>query len=239
MNAIILAAGLGSRFGEITKNTHKSLLPVGGKPNIERTIEYLIDFGIQDITIITGYLSDSFGYLSSKYPKIKFINNEHYRDYNNLYTFSLALDHFSDTYVIDADVVLLENIFAQHDTSVYYTLLREQSDSKEWIPVVDEEGVVQRMEVSSSHQPSMLGISYWSRQDAKTITQHYQSYMAEGILSDPKMYWDNIPVDCLDKLTVKTYVVDESLVDEMDTVENYEQIKRKYEKKQTNVVESL
>ena len=40
MNAIILAAGLGSRLKDITQKTHKALLKVFDEPNIERTIKY-------------------------------------------------------------------------------------------------------------------------------------------------------------------------------------------------------
>ena len=38
MNAIILAAGLGSRLKELTKNKHKALFEIEGVPNIERTL---------------------------------------------------------------------------------------------------------------------------------------------------------------------------------------------------------
>ena len=51
MNAIILAAGLGSRFKDITKKEHKSLLKIGDKPNLERTIEYLTDAKVEKIII--------------------------------------------------------------------------------------------------------------------------------------------------------------------------------------------
>ncbi|MGC6396742.1 NTP transferase domain-containing protein, partial [Pasteurella multocida] len=56
MNAIILAAGLGSRFKDVTKKIHKSLLPINGIPNIENTIQNLIEAGIDDIYIVTGHL---------------------------------------------------------------------------------------------------------------------------------------------------------------------------------------
>ena len=58
MNAIILAAGLGSRFKDITKKEHKSLLKIGDKPNLERTIEYLTDVKVEKIIIVVGYSLD-------------------------------------------------------------------------------------------------------------------------------------------------------------------------------------
>ncbi|WP_158076055.1 NTP transferase domain-containing protein, partial [Rodentibacter trehalosifermentans] len=67
MNAIILAAGLGSRFKEVSKNTHKALLPINGLPNIERTIKFLKQADINDIYIVTGHLAKQFDYLSEKY----------------------------------------------------------------------------------------------------------------------------------------------------------------------------
>ena len=53
MNAIILAAGLGSRFKDITQSTHKSLLDIHGTPNLERTLAFLQQANINKIVIIT------------------------------------------------------------------------------------------------------------------------------------------------------------------------------------------
>ena len=84
MNAIILAAGLGSRFKDITKKEHKSLLKIGGKPNLERTIEYLTDAKVEKIIIVVGYLKEKFDYLKEKYGDIiEFVYNDKYREYNN------------------------------------------------------------------------------------------------------------------------------------------------------------
>ncbi len=229
MNAIILAAGLGSRFGEVTQKTHKSLLPIGDKPNIERTIGYLIEFGIEQIIIVVGYLSESFAYLEEKYPQVKLVYNEHYKDYNNIYTFYMASEYFSDSFVIDADVVMLQNVFAQNDTSVYYTLLREESEDKEWIPVIGENGYVTQMEISNAQKPSMLGISFWKKSDCDVIKNALPKYMTQETLENPKLYWENIQIDNFDKLKLKTYQVDENLVGEMDNVDNYNAIKAKLE----------
>ncbi len=60
MIGIILAAGKGSRLGSITKNNHKSLLLIKGKPLIEYQIDAFSEAGIDEIFIITGYNSHLF-----------------------------------------------------------------------------------------------------------------------------------------------------------------------------------
>lgn len=67
MNAIILAAGLGSRFKAITQSTHKALLDIHGTPNLERTLAFLQQANIDKIVIISGHLHEQFEYLKKKY----------------------------------------------------------------------------------------------------------------------------------------------------------------------------
>lgn len=52
MNAIILAAGKGSRMRKDGYSTPKPLLPILGVPNLERTVWMLHEFGIEDITVL-------------------------------------------------------------------------------------------------------------------------------------------------------------------------------------------
>lgn len=223
MNAIILAAGIGSRFKDITKNNHKALLPVGGMPNIERTINYLNDFGIDQITIVIGHMSGLFSYLSNKY-NCKLVFNEKYKDYNNIYSLYCALGDLNDTLVIDADVVLFENIFVKKDFSLYYTILRPKSDNLEWVPVMNLDGRVTDINITSDHKPSMLGISYWNSVACDRIKAEYDKYMNPQTLLNPKLYWDNIPLNLLDELPVFTHVIKERAAGEMDTIENYKSI---------------
>lgn len=58
MRAMILAAGRGKRMGELTRDTPKPLLIVGGKYLIEYSIESLVASGIQEIIINVSYLAD-------------------------------------------------------------------------------------------------------------------------------------------------------------------------------------
>lgn len=54
MKAVIPAAGLGTRFLPLTKNSPKEMLPLLGKPAIQYVVEEAVDSGCDDILIITG-----------------------------------------------------------------------------------------------------------------------------------------------------------------------------------------
>lgn len=58
LTAVIMAGGLGSRLYPLTKDTPKPMLPVGGKPLLERTITNLRDAGVQDVVVSTRYKAD-------------------------------------------------------------------------------------------------------------------------------------------------------------------------------------
>ena len=55
MKAVILAAGVGHRFKELTKYKNKAFFTIGQTMVIKQIIQYLLQAGIRDITIVTGH----------------------------------------------------------------------------------------------------------------------------------------------------------------------------------------
>jgi len=53
--AVIAAAGFGTRFLPQTKAMPKEMLPIVDKPIIQYIVEQLVEAGIEDIVIVTGY----------------------------------------------------------------------------------------------------------------------------------------------------------------------------------------
>ncbi|MBI5061142.1 MAG: HAD-IIIA family hydrolase [Candidatus Aenigmarchaeota archaeon] len=59
MKALILAGGLGKRMSAVTKEAiQKTMLPINGKPILEHQIELLEKYGIENIILCTGHLSE-------------------------------------------------------------------------------------------------------------------------------------------------------------------------------------
>lgn len=107
MKGIILTAGSGRRMRPVTDSTHKTLVEIGGRTVIQWILDSLIENGVKDIAIVTGYMADELKtYLGATYPSlpIEYIHNERYDSTNNIYSMAMALERFS----IDSDVILIE-----------------------------------------------------------------------------------------------------------------------------------
>jgi choline kinase len=109
MQAIIMAAGFGSRIAEVTNNIPKSFLEINGEKLIERAIRLLRERKITDITVITGYKSELFVELLD--AKINFVNNPLYFCTNVLGSFACGMGHLNENFIfIHADTIFDESI---------------------------------------------------------------------------------------------------------------------------------
>ena len=122
-NAIILAAGFGMRMVPINTEIPKGLLKVNDEPLIERLIKQLQDVGVTDVYIIVGFMKESYYYLQEKYD-VHIIENDEYKDKNNMYSLSLALNHLSNTYIVPCDIWCRENPFRHQETASWYMVRR-------------------------------------------------------------------------------------------------------------------
>ena len=76
MQAVILAGGKGTRFGDLTKKTPKSLMLVSGKPILEHTLSSLPP-QINEVIIVIGHLGDQIkNHFGNKFgsKKIKYVD---------------------------------------------------------------------------------------------------------------------------------------------------------------------
>lgn len=84
--AVILAAGMGIRFGRYTELVPKGFVEVGGEAMIVRSVRTLLDYGIERIILGTGYRKEVYEALQSAYPQIECCYSPRYAETNSMYT---------------------------------------------------------------------------------------------------------------------------------------------------------
>lgn len=125
MRALILAAGIGSRLRPLTDEVPKCMIEVNGIKIIEKQIQNLLENGIKDIAVITGYKSDVLEkYINEKYTNVQIIRNDEYLTTNNMY--SLFLGSFfvrnNEFILMNADVffdsIIIKKLLETSDKNV-------------------------------------------------------------------------------------------------------------------------
>ena len=119
MQAIILAAGMGKRLGDLTQNNTNCMVKVNGVTLIERLLHQLENVKspapLSRIVIVTGYegqkLRDYISTLGVQCP-IEYVNNPIYATTNNIYSLYLAKDYLpqEDTLLFESDLIFEDEV---------------------------------------------------------------------------------------------------------------------------------
>ena len=105
--AVIMAAGLGTRFGQMTEKMPKGFVPFKGEPMVVHSIKTLIDCGINRIIIGTGYKKEAYEALKKTYPQIECVFSPRYAETNSMYTLYNTRDIIGedDFLLLESDLV--------------------------------------------------------------------------------------------------------------------------------------
>lgn len=112
MQAIIMAAGKGSRLGSLTAGNPKSFVEIKGKKLIEYNLQLLRHFGVDEIIIVTGYRCEAFEELTRDMKDVRLIYNPFYEMVNVLGSFYMGMEALHDDFLyLHADTLCEPVIF--------------------------------------------------------------------------------------------------------------------------------
>lgn len=118
MHAIILAAGMGKRLKELTRDNTKCMVKVNGVTLIERALRQLDRLNLTKVVLVVGYegakLADFVGTLDVKTP-ITYVENPIYDKTNNIYSLMLAKDYLleDDTLLLESDIIFEDGVLEE------------------------------------------------------------------------------------------------------------------------------
>ena len=116
MQAIILAAGMGRRLGDLTKGHTKCMVEVNGVTLIDRVIKQLSRLNLSRLVLVVGYKGRELKeYIGNRYDgviKIEYVENPIYDKTNNIYSLALAKDLLceDDTLLLESDLIFEDSM---------------------------------------------------------------------------------------------------------------------------------
>ena len=128
MQAIILAAGMGRRLGDYTKDNTKCMVPVNGVKLIDRLLGQLSKQSLNRVIIVVGYKGQELrNYIGNRYDRqltIEYAENPVYDKTNNIYSLALVKDKLQedDTLLIESDLILSDNMIPMLIQNTYPNL---------------------------------------------------------------------------------------------------------------------
>lgn len=214
-NAIILAAGFGMRMVPINLTVPKAMLEVNNEILIERLIRQLHEAGIKDITIVVGFMKESFDYLIDEY-NVKLVINRDYASKNNLCSLALVADRISNTYILPSDLWCSQNPFRSHEMFSWYMVSDKKAQQSD-VRVNRKNELVKVGENENGN--AMIGICYLQESDAAVIRNRLKE--ASSSKKYDEDYWETVLYQN-NRMIVPARVVPASTVVEINT---YEQLR--------------
>ncbi len=216
-NAVIMAAGMSSRFAPISYERPKGVLTVRGEVLVERQIRQLREAGIEDIYLVLGYKKEEFFYLEDEFNVHIRINGE-YLSRNNNSSIRCVADVLDNTYICSSDDYFTSNPFERYVYESYYSAVYEEGETEEYcFTNVNDAGLIQGVEVGGADSWVMMGHVYWDR----TFSQAFIKLL-DAIYNEPETaakLWEDIYIDHIEQFAMVMRPYPEGVIWEFDSLD--------------------
>ena len=215
-NAVILAAGLSSRFAPISYEKPKGVLKVRGEVLIERQIRQLKEAGIDEITVVVGYKKEYFFYLCEKYG-VELVNNDEYASRNNNGSIWRVRDKLSNTFVCSSDDYFTENPFEPYVYKAYYAAQYAEGPTKEWCITTGANDRITGVTIGGSDSWYMLGHVYFDEAFSKTFVSILEKEYERPETTDK--LWEDLYIEHIKELDMTMRPYPEGVINEFDSLD--------------------
>ena len=215
-NAIILAAGISSRFVPVCFEKPKALLSIRGEVMIERQIKQLREASISEIIIVVGHMKEMFYYLQGKYG-VKVVETDTYKTRNNHASVYAAKEFLGNSIVTSADLYFTTNIFCKYAYDAYYCTVYVEGFTEERGIDTDLYGKITNTYYDASDTWVTLGYAYFNERFSKNFLQ-----ILEREYNYPETmhkFWADIQDEHLSELYMYAKHCDKNVIYEFDSLD--------------------
>ena len=225
-NAIILAAGVSTRFVPLCFEQPKSLLTVKGEVLIERQINQLKEKGINDITIVVGFMKEKFDYLRDKYG-VSIVETEDYRIRNNHASVYAAKAKLGNTIITSSDLYFTKNIFQTYAYDAYYCTIYQEGDTEERGVTTDAYDRITDTAYGVADSWVTLGYAYFNKRFSDNFIDIVEKEWNLPRTRDS--FWADIQDRHLAELYMYAKRCDQGVIYEFDSLEELRQFDDSYQ----------
>lgn len=215
-NAIIMAAGLSSRFAPISYEKPKGLLNVRGEILIERQIEQLQAAGIHDITLVIGYKKEFFFYLEQKFG-VSLVVNDEYATRNNNGSLWRVRNKLDNTYICSSDDYFTVNPFEPYVWKAYYAAQYSEGPTTEWCMSTGAHGRITSVVVGGTNSWFMLGHVYFDRAFSQRFARILEQEYALPETKDK--LWEELYIEHIKELDMELRPYENGIINEFDSLD--------------------
>ena len=184
-NAIILAAGIGMRMAPINFMHPKGMMEVHGEPLVERLVRQLKAVGVDDITIVVGFMKERFDYLIDEYG-VRLVVSREYATKNNLHSLALVAERISNTYIVPSDVWAASNPFRRFEPYSWY-MVSDQRDEESMVRIMRDGSLVPTRRGEGGNH--MVGIAYLLEEEARELGGRIDAMVRDASFDDA--FWED------------------------------------------------
>ena len=224
-NAVIMAAGMSSRFAPLSYEIPKGLLKVKGQRLIEREIEQLQEAGIEDITVIVGYMQEKMFYLAEKYGVKIVVNNDYYK-YNNCSSLMLVRDQLSNTYICSSDNYFVENPFEKYIYRGYYSTIFAEGETDEYCAIEDANHIIKGIQIGGENTWAMVGHVYFDH----AFSEKFVEILEKEFKHEPykEQLWEDYYSRHVNELHLVARHYSADIIKEFDSLDELRQFDERY-----------
>lgn len=219
-NAIILAAGMSTRFIPFSYEKPKGLTVVKGEVLIERQLRQLKEAGVKEIVLVLGHMMEKFLYLMDKF-NVKVVINKEYRYKNTHSSLYFSREYMLNSYICCADNYFPESVFHKYEFhSLYSTIYMKGVLHGERGVFTNNKGLIVATQRPAVDQWVMNGYAYFNNE----FSNKFRSIL-ENMYDTPGtdgLYWEQVYAQYVDELSLyeKRYASEQIM--EFDSVEELE-----------------
>jgi len=198
--AVIVAAGLGSRLKEKTFNKPKGFLELGGIAIVEWSVQKLLACGIEKIIIGTGYKAEAYNELAKKYPAIQTAFSADFETTSSMATLSVCAQFVTDDFILLESDLIYDGIGLSvliNDSHENVILASGATNSGDEVYLSADNGsLLKALSKNKAELPSVYGELVGITKISKTLLSAMCEYYNKKRVTLPKLDYEHAIAAC-------------------------------------------